>query len=145
MDVDAEMHLAHAPASVFAWVETLDPYPQWLDIVPRVIREADEVWLVDLRGRVGPVARVKRLRMRRVEHVANQRAVFARDERDGREHSPWILTAEVREDPGGSMLRMHMHYGGSFWGPVLERLLGDAIETSRDRLAALVATGPPPG
>jgi hypothetical protein len=29
---------------------------------------------------------------------------------------------------------MHLHYGGSLWGPVLERLLSDEIERSRPRL-----------
>jgi hypothetical protein len=25
---------------------------------------------------------------------------------------------------------MHLHYGGSLWGPVLERLLGDTIDAA---------------
>jgi hypothetical protein len=39
----------------------------------------------------------------------------------------------------GSSLAMRLHYGGSLWGPVLERLLGDEIQRSRPRLLDLVA------
>ena len=38
-----------------------------------------------------------------------------------------------------SKLRMELHYGGSLFGPVLERVLGDTIERSRPRLLALLA------
>ena len=34
-------------------------------------------------------------------------------------------------DRRGSRLVMHLHYGGSLWGPVLEHMLGDEIENSR--------------
>ncbi len=34
---------------------------------------------------------------------------------------------------------MHLHYGGGFWGPVLERLLSDEVEQGRVRLLALVS------
>ena len=33
---------------------------------------------------------------------------------------------------------MRLHYGGSLFGPVLERLLGDTIEKSRPRLLAVL-------
>jgi hypothetical protein len=34
---------------------------------------------------------------------------------------------------------MNLHYGGSLWLPILDRLLSDEIERSRPRLVALVA------
>jgi hypothetical protein len=37
---------------------------------------------------------------------------------------------------------MHLHYGGAFWGPVLERILGDEIENSKPRLLALIESTP---
>ena len=37
------------------------------------------------------------------------------------------------------LVTMRLHYGGSLWGPVLERLLGDEIERSRSRLLDLVS------
>jgi hypothetical protein len=96
-------------------------------------------WTVDLRGRLGPFARSKRLRMVRAEFAPPSRARFERLEHDGRQHSSWVLDAEVTTVDGGSRLTMQLHYGGSLWGPVLERLLADEIERSRPRLLDRVA------
>jgi hypothetical protein len=124
---------------LFPWVEDLGRYPRWLDIVPRAVPDGEGVWIVDLRGRLGPFARSKRLRMERTAHAAPSRVVFERKERDGRSHSPWVLAASI-EPAGGdaSRLTMHLHYGGGLWGPVLERLLGDEITRSKPRLLALL-------
>jgi hypothetical protein len=72
------------------------------------------------------------------------RVRFERVEHDGRQHAPWVLAAEVTEATGGSRLRMHMHYGGSLVGPLIERLLADEIDQSKPRLLALVSTGAAP-
>jgi hypothetical protein len=88
---------------------------------------------------VGPLARSKRLRMTRTRLEPEHLAVFERAERDSRHHSPWILRAEVTPAPAGSHLEMQLHYGGSLWGAVIERLLRDEIDESRDRLLALVS------
>jgi uncharacterized protein YndB with AHSA1/START domain len=139
VDVVAELEAPHPPAAVWRVVSDLGSYPRWLDIVPRAEPLADGAWTVDLRGRLGPFARSKRLRM--VQTVADEPsvAVFERAELDGREHSPWVLRAEVEAaDGGGSTLTMRLHYGGSLFGPELERLLGDTIERSRPRLLALL-------
>jgi hypothetical protein len=98
--------------------------------------------MVDLRGRLGPLARSKRLRMVRTVVDAPRSVRFERRERDGRSHSPWILEAVVEPTDGGasSRLTMHLHYGGGLWGPVLERLLADEIERSRPRLIGLLTT-----
>lgn len=134
MDSTASLDAPHPPEAVFAWVADLDRYPEWLDIVPKATADGDCSWLVYLRGRLGPLARSKRLRMTRVALDAPRFVRFERDERDGRHHSPWVLTAEVEPIDGGSRLTMHLHYGGTLFGPVLERLLGDVIESSRSRL-----------
>ena len=97
---------------------------------PAVDGDAGPAWLVDLRGRLGPLARSKRLRMVRTQRTTD-RAVFERREADGKTHSPWVLDATVIPTDEGSRLVMHLHYGGSLWGPVLERMLGDEIEESR--------------
>ena len=134
MDVTADLEAPHGPAAVFDWVADLERYPEWLDIVPRARADGDGAWLVDLRGRLGPLARSKRLRMVRTVLDAPHRVRFEREERDGRRHSPWVLEAVVEPHDGGSRLTMHLHYGGALFGPVLERLLGDEIEHSRVRL-----------
>lgn len=140
MDVTAELDAPHPPAAVFAWVEDLGRYPAWLEIVPRATPDGDGAWSVDLRGRLGPLARSKRLRMVRTRHEAPASVRFERAELDGRQHSPWVLEAEVTPvEGGGSHLTMRLHYGGSLVGPVIERLLGDEIERSRQRLLSLLA------
>ncbi|HLT68866.1 MAG TPA: SRPBCC family protein, partial [Acidimicrobiales bacterium] len=143
VDVTADLVAPCTPDELFRWVDDLGRYPQWLEIVPRV-RPADPhpddpgpAWSVDLRGRLGPFARSKRLRMVRTVHEPG-RVRFERAERDGRRHAPWVLTAEVGPVDGGSRLEVHLHYGGSLVGPLIERLLGDEIERSRPRLLALV-------
>ena len=150
MDVTATLEAPCAPEALFEWVEDLSRYPQWLDIVPRAVADSDGVgeaaWIVDLRGRLGPFARSKRLRMVRTERTAPRRVVFTRQERDGRAHAPWVLRADVEPTSAGEAARltMRLHYGGSLWGPVLERLLRDEIERSKPRLLVLLSESSPP-
>jgi hypothetical protein len=145
VDVTADLVAPCTPDELFAWVDDLGRYPQWLQIVPRARAvepqpgDPGPAWSVDLRGRLGPFARSKRLRMARTVHEAG-RVRFERVEHDGRQHSPWVLAAEVTEATGGSRLRMHMHYGGSLVGPLIERLLADEIDQSKPRLLALLST-----
>ncbi len=139
MDVVAELVAPCSTAELFTWVEDLERYPEWLEIVTRVAPADDDAWAVDLRGRLGPLARSKRLRMVRVDHDAPRRVRFERAELDGRDHSPWVLEADVTAHRDGSELRMRLHYGGGLFGPVLERVLRDEIGRSRLRLLALVS------
>ncbi len=140
MDVIASLQAPCAPAALFPWVEDLSRYPEWLDIVPRAEAAAahtDDVgpaWSVDLRGRLGPFARAKRLRMVRTIHEPDRHARFERAEHDGRQHSPWVLDAEIAASGSTSTLTMRLHYGGRLWMPALDRLLADEIERSRPRL-----------
>jgi hypothetical protein len=148
VDLSATMHAPCTAAQLFAEVEDLRSYPTWLTIVPRAEPSAaadgdpGPAWSVELRGRIGPLARSKRLRMVRTVHEADQHVRFERRELDGRDHSSWVLDAIV--DPDGdraSVLEMSLHYGGSFGGSVLERLLRDEIDASRPRLAERVSPG----
>lgn len=154
MDVHAELIAPCGPDELYGWVEDLGGYPRWLEIVTRAEPLGDEVaapvdadgsgddrpaWAVDLRGRLGPLARSKRLRMVRTVHDGRI-ARFERAELDGRAHSPWILDATVEDHPDGSRLAMRLHYGGGLFGPVLERVLRDEITRSKDRLLTLITT-----
>ena len=144
MDVTATLDAPCPPDELFGWVDDLTRYPSWLEIVPRAEPAAAEpddegpAWRVDLRGRLGRFARSKRLRMVRTELDRPRQVRFERREHDGRSHSAWVLRVEVEADGTGSRLTMHLHYGGGLWGPVVERLLREAIEKSRPRLLACV-------
>jgi hypothetical protein len=150
VDVVAETDLPCSPSELFTWVDDLARYPDWLEIVAKAeplggaavatTGDTGPAWAVDLRARLGPLARSKRLRMIRSELVPGERVTFERRELDGRDHSAWLLTAEVGPAAEGSHLRMHLHYSGSLFGPVIERVLRDEIEQSKHRLRALVAT-----
>lgn len=135
MEIEAVLEAPVSADRVHAEVRDLSGYPQWIGIVHEVQAESSDTWLVELRGKVGPFARSKRLRMVRVVDDAPRRAVFERREVDGRRHSPWTLTATIEDSTGGSTLTMHLHYGGAlFGGGVLEKILGDQIVASREKL-----------
>lgn len=145
MDIEATVDAPCTPAVLFPWVEDLARYPDWLDIVPRAVAvdahtdDSGPAWSVDLRGRLGPFARAKRLRMVRTQLEPGAHARFERAEHDGRQHSSWVLDAQVHETPTGCRLTMGLHYGGRLWMPALDRLLADEINRSRPRLLACVS------
>ena len=144
MDVTATVEAPVGVEKLFAAVADLTTYPHWLNIVHQVTVEpigSDGVsaWLVELRGKVGPFARSKRLRMVQSVCESPNIVVFERRETDGRKHSPWVLTAQVETTNVGSSLAVNLHYGGMlFTGGVLERLLADQIEQGRERLLAVL-------
>lgn len=147
MHVTAVLEAPCTTEAMWAWVAALEHYPSWLSIVPRAVPQDDDdgrgAWQVDLRARVGPLARSKRLRMVRTEVVAGERVVFERVEGDGRPHGRWVMAAEVAPCAIGCRLTMDLRYDGRFGGAVIERLLADEIERSRPRLLELVSEGPP--
>ena len=144
MDVTATVEAPVGVEKLFATVADLTTYPQWLNIVHQVTVEpigsdGMSAWLVELRGKVGPFARSKRLRMVQSVCESPNIVVFERRETDGRKHSPWVLTAQVETTNVGSSLAVNLHYGGMlFTGGVLERLLADQIEQGRERLLAVL-------
>ena len=103
MELAADLDAPCPPEELFAWVDDLARYPSWLSIVTRAEAYAGDplAWSVDLRGRVGPFARSKRLRMVRTSFEPPRLAVFERQEDDGRQHAAWVLRAEVSPRPPG--------------------------------------------
>lgn len=144
MDVTASLEAQCGAALLFEFVDDLSTYPQWNGLVHSAVSEPgnDQAWDVQLRARLGPLARSKRLRMVRTLRDADTFTVkFERDQADGRSHAPWVLGATILERNGLSTLTMHLHYGGSLWtGGALERVLADQIISGRERLLELVAT-----
>jgi hypothetical protein len=158
MEVRAELVAACPAATLWHHVERLERYPEWMTLVHQAVPLDDDLrgpaWSVELRTRVGPLARSKRLRMVRTTAVAERHAVFERAEIDGRRHSPWIL--EVRLEPAPARqettqetgqetthLEMRLQYLGSLWtGGVLQRILDDEIHRGRAALLRLVTDAP---
>lgn len=130
------------PTDVFSVVADLGRYPTWMGLVHSADIAGDEAWSVQLRGRIGPLARSKRLTMRRTGFVPGSRVRFERDESDGRSHGEWILDVTVepdRVDPERTRLVMVLRYGGRLWSSVVEKVLHDEIEASKARLDRLVS------
>jgi len=149
VDIVRELVAPTAPEVLFAHVGDLDAYPVWMPLIHTVQElptDGAPLWSVELRATVGPFARSKRLRMRRTAHVIDRLAVFEREEDDGRQHSPWILRAELTPDLAAATTRpstrltMTMTYGGSLWaGPVLERVLDEQVRRGSEALLRLVS------
>lgn len=144
MDITASLEAPCGAEQLFGLVDDLATYPQWNGLVHSAVAEPGDapVWDVELRARLGPLARSKRLRMvRTVRDTEAFTVQFERDQADGRNHSPWVLRAVIVERDGASTLTMHLHYGGSLWtGGALERVLAEQITSGRERLLQLVAT-----
>ena len=133
------------PSVVFAHVADLAAYPAWLGLVHAVesvavSSSARPAWDVELRARVGPLARSKQLRMERTELEPDQLVVFERAEIDGRDHARWALRAELQSIAAvQTRLTMHLAYDGALWtGGVLERVLEEEIRHGRVGLVRLV-------
>jgi uncharacterized protein YndB with AHSA1/START domain len=139
MELVVTADLPCPPDRVFAEVDDLDDYPRWMGLVHAAESREAGVWLVELRARVGPFARSKRLRMRRVELVMPTSVRFEREEDDGRRHGEWVLDVVVEPTDSGSRLVMTLSYSGRLWSSVVERVLHEEIEASKVRLRELVA------
>jgi hypothetical protein len=140
MDMTATLDASCSLEQLRGWVGDLSRYPNWLSIVPSAVPEEGSdprAWAVELRAKVGPIARSKRLRMiRTIDEPSHIR--FEREETDGRSHSPWVLDAQLEPIAAGTRLTMGLHYGGSFGAGLFERLLNDEIESSKQTLRSLV-------
>ena len=133
-----------SPAELFPYVSRLEAYPPWLRLVHRAEPIADgplPTWDVELRARVGPFARSKRLRMQRVSIESDREARFERAEVDGREHAMWALRVELAAAGDDTVLTMHLAYDGKLWtGGVLERVLDDEVRRARVKLVELLTS-----
>jgi ribosome-associated toxin RatA of RatAB toxin-antitoxin module len=136
-----------APSEVFPLVASLDSYPRWMRLVHESTSElgdGDPAWSVELRARVGPFARSKRLRMERRVHRPDRLVEFERAEHDGKQHARWTLRVEL--EPVGAdatSVTMHLAYDGALWtGGLLDRVLDEEVRRGRAGLVALVSGEP---
>lgn len=143
MILDVEMDLSAPATAVEPFISDLTSYPRWMGLV-HAVSPADESGghRVELRGKLGPFARSKMLRMVRVEDPAGIR--FERRELDGRTHGRWELRASLtpvgRDLEPVTRLSITLRYEGRLWSAVVEKLLSDEIEHSKERLSTLVGS-----
>lgn len=146
MRTSESVELPASPAAVFEYVARLEQYPQWLRLVHDVdiVGEHPEpAWEVELRARVGPFARSKRLRMQRTELTPHTRVAFERREVDGRQHAMWSLGVDLTPSDVGTTLTMHLAYEGTLWtGGVLQKILDDEVRRARVQLVNLLSPTP---
>lgn len=152
MRVQSTVTLSATPTKVFPFVSDLARYREWMPLVYSAHADGDAAWVVELRAKVGPFARSKRLRMERttcivpaeelaVDSVSlqNAKVVFERRETDGKKHSPWILTVDVVSVEGSTRVDVDLEYQGSLWtGGVLEQVLHNNINAGREGLRKAV-------
>ena len=125
-------------SSVLPHVNSLDEYPAWMPLIHSIEADGEDVWIVELRAKVGVFARSKRIRMRRTTH-SESRIVFERDETDGRNHSPWVLSVELCELAGSTEVTMNLSYGGTLWtAGVLDRILASQVDVGKQNLVKKV-------
>ncbi len=147
MRTSESVDVAAAPNVVFRHIADLAAYPAWLPLVHEAVADdavdaAEPAWEVELRARVGPFARSKRLRMARTEIEHDRLVVFERAEIDGRDHARWALQAELTETATGTRVTMHLAYDGALWtAGLLERVLDEEVRRGRAGLVALVTDG----
>ena len=139
MDIRVDVNLPCSAKELLPFIDDLAQYPSWMGLVHTVVPEGEGVWQVELRGKIGPFARSKRLRMIQVETSEPHHIRFERQENDGRSHSDWVLDAQVTEVGSASTLNMTLRYSGRLFSSVVERALHDEIEASKQRLRELVA------
>ena len=144
IDVRASFDAEVSAAQLFEVIRDLGTYPKWLEIVHFADAAESEdglqAWNVEIRAKIGPFARSKRLRMVRTQDQSPHLVVFERRERDGKKHAPWVLRSEVTGTNGKSALVVHLHYGGSlFDGGIVERVLADQIENGKAKLTQFLA------
>ena len=134
------------PVAVCEHVSRLERYPSWLRLVHAADVVADDplpVWDVELRARVGPFARSKRLRMQRTEIDPERSVAFERREVDGRQHAMWALRVELAPVDDTTVLTMHLAYDGALWtGGVLQKVLDEEVRRARVRLVELLSPTP---
>ncbi|MBJ7294523.1 MAG: SRPBCC family protein [Ilumatobacteraceae bacterium] len=149
MRVSSEIVIDAPLLSVLPFVDALDAYPSWMTLVhqAKLVDNCLDQWNVELRARVGPLARSKRLLMKKtVSEVSEQshsaRIVFERCETDGRQHAQWTLTIDLKTlESLSTRVDVELFYDGGLWtAGILERVLADSISSGRDRLRHIVTS-----
>lgn len=141
MELFIDLDVPRSPSIVAPFVNDLTAYPQWMGLVHSAVVEQDSTeraWSVELRAKVGPFARSKRLRMVRTIDESPTHFRFERRERGTGSHGTWMLDVHL-DGESTTRLTVTLRYVGRLWSSVVERVLRDEIERSKRRLATLVS------
>ena len=132
------VHLDATPSRVLPLVSDLSQYPQWMPIVHSVQDLGNNAWSVELRAKLGLLARSKRLRMVRTQ-CTDKSVVFERNESDGKVHSPWVLRISITSVDDASDVEMDLSYGGALWSAgILDKVLAHAVDQGKLGLVRIV-------
>ena len=131
-----EVDLDGSPEQIFATLKDLANYQNWLGFIDTVDTDGgDASWIVTLRAQVGPFARLKKLRMMRVEELVPESIRFSRRETDSKDHSDWDLHVTINEKEGvGCSVQMVVSYSGRFWSVPLQAVFTSHVEAAKVRL-----------
>ena len=134
-----EVDLNGSSEQIFSALSDLANYKNWLGFIDTIDTvDADggsACWIVTLRAQVGPFARLKKLRMVRVEEDFPELIRFSRKETDSKDHSDWDLHVTINEKEGvGCSVQMVVSYSGRFWSVPLQAVFTSHVETAKVRL-----------
>ena len=137
-----EVDLDGSPEQIFATLADLANYQNWLGFIDTVDTDGgDTFWIVTLRAQVGPFARLKKLRMVRVEEDFPELIRFSRKETDSKDHSDWDLHVTINEKESvGCSVQMVVSYSGGFWSVPLQAVFTSHVETAKVRLQETFAS-----
>ena len=139
MRLDESVHVPATVERVRPHVEDLNCYNAWMPLVHSVERVDSRTWNVELRAKVGPFARSKKLRMVRTVDEPS-RIVFERCEVDGKSHAPWVLAVALQTEGSDTVVSVHLDYRGTLWtGGLLEKVLRDHVAVAKERLPRICA------
>ena len=134
-----EVDLNGSAEQIFSALSDLAYYKNWLGFIDTIdtvdADGGDACWIVTLRAQVGPFARLKKLRMVRVEEDFPKLIRFSRKETDSKDHSDWDLHVTISEKGDiGCSVQMVVSYSGGFWSVPLQAVFTSHVETAKVRL-----------
>ena len=140
-----EVDLNGSSEQIYIALSDLANYKNWLGFIDTIDTvDADggsACWIVTLRAQVGPFARLKKLRMVRVEEDFPELIRFSRKETDSKDHSDWDLHVTINEKDGvGCSVQMGVSYSGRFWSVPLQAVFTSHVETAKVRLQETFAS-----
>ena len=107
-----EVDLNGSSEQIFSALSDLANYKNWLGFIDTIdtvdAAGGGACWIVTLRAQVGPFARLKKLRMVRVEEDFPELIRFSRKETDSKDHSDWDLHVTINEKESMGLSLIHI-------------------------------------